>query len=97
MFDLDALVAGCRDALTDPEPRRAVREILLGTLRRTAGADVLFSSAELTVLNVVWAPRMSIYPHDHRMWPSSASTAGRRTTRCSAGGQTASPGRAAGR
>jgi predicted metal-dependent enzyme (double-stranded beta helix superfamily) len=29
---------------------------------------VLFNSPELTVLNVVWAPRMSIYPHDHRMW-----------------------------
>lgn len=79
MFDVDTLVASCRDALTEPEPRRAVREILLGTLRRAAevaaalgkpagGIDVLFNSAELTVLNVVWAPCMSIYPHDHRMW-----------------------------
>jgi hypothetical protein len=79
MFDLDTLVASCHAALTEPEPRRAVREILLGTLRRATevaavlgkpagGVDVIFSSAELTVLNVVWAPRMSIYPHDHRMW-----------------------------
>jgi predicted metal-dependent enzyme (double-stranded beta helix superfamily) len=29
---------------------------------------VLFNSPELTVLNVVWAPCMSLYPHDHRMW-----------------------------
>lgn len=79
MFDIDTFVASCHDALTEPEPRRAVREILLGTLRRAdqvaavvgrpaGGVDVLFSSPELTVLNFVWAPRMSIYPHDHRMW-----------------------------
>ena len=23
---------------------------------------------ELTILNVIWAPQMSIYPHDHRTW-----------------------------
>ena len=79
MFDIDTLVASCHDALTEPEPRRAAREILLGTVRRAAqvaavlgrpagGLDVLYNSAELTVLNVVWAPCMSIYPHDHRMW-----------------------------
>jgi predicted metal-dependent enzyme (double-stranded beta helix superfamily) len=22
----------------------------------------------LTILNVVWAPRMTVMPHDHRMW-----------------------------
>ena len=79
MFDADALAASCRLALTESEPRRAVREVLAETLRRasevagvlgrsTGGLEVLFNSPELTVLNVVWAPRMSIYPHDHRMW-----------------------------
>src|SRR5262249_26562194 len=28
----------------------------------------LHHSPELTVLRVIWAPGMSIYPHDHRMW-----------------------------
>ena len=28
----------------------------------------LYHSPELTILNVVWAPRMTIYPHNHRMW-----------------------------
>ena len=27
-----------------------------------------WAQASHVVLNVVWAPRMSIYPHDHRMW-----------------------------
>ncbi|MBC7173699.1 MAG: hypothetical protein H5U40_14765, partial [Polyangiaceae bacterium] len=28
----------------------------------------LYRSAELTILNVVWAPWMTLMPHDHRMW-----------------------------
>jgi predicted metal-dependent enzyme (double-stranded beta helix superfamily) len=28
----------------------------------------LYSSADLTILNVVWGPRMTIMPHNHRMW-----------------------------
>jgi predicted metal-dependent enzyme (double-stranded beta helix superfamily) len=79
MFEVDALVANCREALGEPEPRRAVRELLTEALERTdrvaeqlgrseGGLEVLFNSPELTVLNVVWAPHMSLYPHDHRMW-----------------------------
>jgi predicted metal-dependent enzyme (double-stranded beta helix superfamily) len=79
MFEVDALVESCRSSLGESDPRRAVREILVKTLERTGqvteqlgrsegGLEVLFNSPELTVLNVVWAPRMSLYPHDHRMW-----------------------------
>ena len=56
-----------------------VREVLLTTLessgtvatrlgRSEGGIEILFNSPELTVLNVIWAPRMSLFPHDHRMW-----------------------------
>jgi predicted metal-dependent enzyme (double-stranded beta helix superfamily) len=79
LFEVDTLVASCHDSLTENEPRRAVREILAKTLehpdrvaeqlgRTEGGLEVLFNSPELTVLNVIWAPRMSLYPHDHRMW-----------------------------
>jgi predicted metal-dependent enzyme (double-stranded beta helix superfamily) len=79
MFDTDTLIAECRDALDEPDPRRAVREVLVRALERpdpvaaalgrtTAGIEILHSSPELTVANVIWAPEMSIYPHDHRMW-----------------------------
>jgi predicted metal-dependent enzyme (double-stranded beta helix superfamily) len=79
VFELDTLLASCRDALNESVPSRAVREILDRSLRRpteaagalgrsAAGIHILFNSAELTVLNVIWAPLMSIYPHDHRMW-----------------------------
>lgn len=79
MFELDTLLASCRDALSESVPSRAVREILARSLRHpsevagvlgrsAAGIDILYGSPELTVINVIWAPRMSIYPHDHRMW-----------------------------
>jgi hypothetical protein len=28
----------------------------------------LYHSNDLTILNVIWAPRMTIMPHDHQMW-----------------------------
>jgi predicted metal-dependent enzyme (double-stranded beta helix superfamily) len=79
MFDIDAFVNDCGNALREAEPRRAIREVLLTTLERptdvadslgkdSAGMELLYNSPELTVLNVIWAPKMSIYPHDHRMW-----------------------------
>ncbi len=33
-----------------------------------SGIDVLHRSDELTVLNVIWAPRMQVTPHNHNMW-----------------------------
>jgi predicted metal-dependent enzyme (double-stranded beta helix superfamily) len=79
MFDIEAFIEGCRTALAEPEPRRAVRETLqravaepaavADALRPTeAGFTLLHHAPDLTVLHVVWAPGMSIYPHDHRMW-----------------------------
>jgi predicted metal-dependent enzyme (double-stranded beta helix superfamily) len=79
MFDIDTLIAQCRATLTESDPRAAVRELLLGTVDRPShvadvlgrdegGIEVLYSSPEMTVVNVIWAPNMAIYPHDHRMW-----------------------------
>jgi predicted metal-dependent enzyme (double-stranded beta helix superfamily) len=39
----------------------------LGEPRRAA-SNVLYRSPSLTVLNPVWAPAMTILPHDHGMW-----------------------------
>ena len=33
-----------------------------------SGFFLLHHDDDLTILHVVWAPRMAIYPHDHRMW-----------------------------
>lgn len=80
MFTTDRLIADCRRALhagaTGEEVRRIAELAVsdpaavaraLGASSR-AGLFPLHQSAELTILNVVWAPGMSIFPHDHRMW-----------------------------
>jgi predicted metal-dependent enzyme (double-stranded beta helix superfamily) len=79
MFDLDAFLADCQAAADDGDPRGAIREVLVRTLearddvsaalaKNEGGLNVLHSAPDLTVLNVIWAPHMTLYPHDHRMW-----------------------------
>jgi predicted metal-dependent enzyme (double-stranded beta helix superfamily) len=79
MFDADALVEQADKARAEPEPLLAIREVLARAVGpgsgiadalppRSAGIERLHVSPELTVLKVVWAPGMTLYPHDHRMW-----------------------------
>lgn len=80
MFDLERFVADCRAALSEYSPNLAIKEIVeramvhpsevarvLGTPHE-AKLITLHRSAKLTILNVIWAPGMSSYPHDHQMW-----------------------------
>jgi predicted metal-dependent enzyme (double-stranded beta helix superfamily) len=76
--DLDELVAECEHAVGEHDPRLAVRTVLEGAVRdrrlidalatAAGGVNVLHNGADLTVLNVVWPPLISLFPHDHRMW-----------------------------
>jgi len=79
MFDLDAFLAECQTLIADADPQRAIREALIRALenpgpvsdvlaKNEGGLNVLFNSPELTVLNVIWVPRMTLFPHDHQMW-----------------------------
>jgi predicted metal-dependent enzyme (double-stranded beta helix superfamily) len=80
MFDLDAFIDECEAANRESEPRRAIKEVLSRAVADPSLADALpptraelvrlHVSDELTILKVVWAPGMSIPPHDHRMWAS---------------------------
>jgi len=79
MFSVDQLIADCRAALGTDADRR-VKDIVARAVSSpaeveralgapaSAGIQTLHRAADLTILNVVWAPGMSIYPHDHRMW-----------------------------
>src|SRR4051812_9091014 len=80
MFDLDRFIEDCRDAVRQDASHRAAREVLaransepeailaaLGAPTR-AGVAPLYKSDTVTILNVVWGPRMTFMPHDHRMW-----------------------------
>ena len=80
MFDLDRFIEDCRAAVLEDPSHRAAREVLaransdpgeilaaLGEPTR-AGVTPLCKSGTLTILNVVWGKRMTIMPHNHRMW-----------------------------
>ena len=80
MFDRDQFVADCREALAADKSHKLVREIvrravadpaavLKGLGEPTAGAlTTLYRSPDLTILNLVWAPYMTLMPHNHNMW-----------------------------
>jgi predicted metal-dependent enzyme (double-stranded beta helix superfamily) len=80
MLDLQRFIDDCQAALAEAPAERAMRELvqrvvsqpaaLLAALGEPKRAEIqtLHRSPQLTVLNVIWAPGMSIMPHDHRMW-----------------------------
>ena len=77
-FDLDRFIGDLRAALGE-RSRQALREVVAravsepASLLRAMGApdkaavQVLHQAPDLTVLNVVWAPKHVTFPHDHRM------------------------------
>ena len=78
MFDLYRFIADLRAALSE-RSRQALKEVVARAVAdpallvrqigepEKAAAEVLYASPELTVLNVIWAPKQVTLPHDHRM------------------------------
>ncbi|MEZ5831279.1 MAG: hypothetical protein R3D05_08855 [Dongiaceae bacterium] len=79
-FNLDRFFEDCHAALKEDTPQKAVREVLARALsgpaavRDAVGAPQraqvqrLHVTPDLAILNVVWAPEMTVMPHDHNMW-----------------------------
>lgn len=80
LFDLERFIAECRAARAEDPSHKAVREVLAravsnpaGVLKRLgaptrAGLHTLYRGDDLTILNVIWGPRMTLMPHNHNMW-----------------------------
>ena len=80
MFDLERFTAECQAAVSLDRSHKYVREIVaravsdpaavVAGLGAPARAELqkLYSSPELTILNVIWGPGMTIMPHNHLMW-----------------------------
>jgi predicted metal-dependent enzyme (double-stranded beta helix superfamily) len=80
MFDLDRFVADCRAARTQDPTHKAVREIVARAVSDPSavlaglgepskgGINTLYHGPDLTILNLVWGPLMTIMPHNHNMW-----------------------------
>lgn len=87
MFDRDRFVHDCIDALA--EGQAAVREVVASAVcdplavmfafgePERAGITPIYSSADLTIINFVWAPYLSLMPHNHQMFSVVGIYAGR--------------------
>jgi predicted metal-dependent enzyme (double-stranded beta helix superfamily) len=79
-FDLDQFVSDCRDAIRQDASHKFVREVVARAVSDPRAVLVglgepkqgeikpLYRSDTLTILNVIWAPWMTLLPHNHRMW-----------------------------
>ena len=80
MFETERLIDDCKQALSEDGSTKAVREIVARAISkpseliaalgepRQAMVEKLYHSPELTILNLVWAPGMTLQPHNHNMW-----------------------------
>jgi predicted metal-dependent enzyme (double-stranded beta helix superfamily) len=81
-FDVATFVEECRRANQEsPADRQsAIEEVVRRAMAeprsvlaavgepQKGGIQTLYRAADLTVLNIVWAPLMQLLPHEHRMW-----------------------------
>jgi hypothetical protein len=77
MFEKEQFVEGCKAASL--EGQKAVREIVLEAMSDpsgivkalgepvSAGINPLYRGEDLTIINFVWAPYMTLMPHNHNM------------------------------
>ena len=80
MFDVDGFIDECKGAIGQSDAHKAVREIVQRTVAhpddvlhglgepKRAGVETIYHGDDLTILNVLWGPRMTIHPHNHLMW-----------------------------
>jgi predicted metal-dependent enzyme (double-stranded beta helix superfamily) len=80
MFDLEQFACDCRAALQETPRQSAAREVVArvvadpGAVLKTLGEpkrgemQTLYRADHLTILNLIWAPWMTMLPNNHRMW-----------------------------
>ncbi len=80
MFDTHRFIEDCCNAVKENNAHAAVKEIVARAVSepshvlralgepKLAALETIYRSERLTILNVMWGPRMFLYPHDHRMW-----------------------------
>jgi len=78
MFQQDRFIADCKAAVADGQ--KAIRELVQEAVAdpsgvitelgepTQAGVFPLYHANDLTVINFVWAPYMTLLPHDHHMF-----------------------------
>jgi predicted metal-dependent enzyme (double-stranded beta helix superfamily) len=89
MFEVNRFIEDCLAAYAEDKSHKAVREVAARAVSEpgamiaalgepaSAGVEKLYHSPELTILNVAWAPYMTLKPHNHNMWAVIAVYSGR--------------------
>ena len=79
-FNLEKFINDCQDAIKLDHAKSAISKLLAKVVTKpdeicqevgqpsSAKIERLHVSSELTIINVVWAPKMTILPHNHNMW-----------------------------
>jgi len=80
MFDVDQFIFDCKDALRRDQSQSSVCEVVARAVAgptavvralgepQKAEMQTLYRADNLTILNVIWAPWMTLLPHNHQMW-----------------------------
>ena len=80
MFDTEQFIADCEAAVAADSSHVGVRDIVARAVSdpaavlkglgepKAAGVQKIHNSDTLTIINVIWAPWMTIMPHNHEMW-----------------------------
>jgi len=88
-FDLDTFIADIKTARRDSDSQAAVEEVLHRAVLdpsaviaeigepKLSGLHRIYNDDEVTILNVVWPPLISLLPHNHNMWASIGIYTGR--------------------
>ena len=79
MFDVQRFTEQCQAALKESDPAKAIRETVERTVSapsevlkglgepQRATVQRLHVADDLTIINVIWGPHMTIMPHNHKI------------------------------
>ena len=88
-FQLDSFIEDCNNAVQAADAQEAIREIVARAISTPAdvlkelgtpelgGLNTLYHADNLTILNIIWAPGMTLHPHNHCMWANIGIYGGR--------------------
>jgi predicted metal-dependent enzyme (double-stranded beta helix superfamily) len=80
MFELERFVEDCRVAVNQDHSHKTIETVVKKAFSepsdiltalgepKESGLFPIYNSVELTIVNVVWKPGMTVMPHNHEMW-----------------------------
>ncbi len=79
-FKLDTFIADCQQAIASDKPQEIITQIVNRAISDSeamfreigkptkATIQKIYVSDILTIVNVIWAPKMTLLPHNHNVW-----------------------------